>query len=308
MVPFLQKLAPLFHFRRAPQAENAALSESLHEGFLRFRSVDPQTQRQWLRLQRAIDQREAEVTPRRSRLVPRLALGVASIVGLAVGAYLYFSPFSSRSSSDTIVTGRGEQKEVVLDDGTRISLNHTSKLIMEKLQSERARRVSLEGEAYFRVQPGGAPFIVSTDYGVVRVVGTEFNLRARGGALEVAVIGGVVDVSAVKDGKDSTLLLSRNQMALVPQNDFPRRTGDIPSPDYPGWMHGKLFLDRTSFLAACREIEMRFDVSIKIDNQLVRSDIITGILNARTAESAVAALCELTGRRFKRDGQEFHIY
>jgi len=240
--------------------------------------------------------------------MPRLALGVASIVGLAVGAYLYFSPFSSKSSSDTIVTGRGEQKEVVLDGGSRITLNHTSKLIMEKLQSERARRVSLEGEAYFSVQPGGAPFIVSTDYGVVRVVGTEFNLRARGGALEVAVIRGVVDVSAVKDGKDSTLLLSQHQMALVPLNDFPRRTGDIPSPDYPGWMHGKLFLDRTSFLAACREIEMRFDVSIKIDNQLVRSDIITGILNARTAESAVAALCELTGRRFKRDGQEFHVY
>jgi ferric-dicitrate binding protein FerR (iron transport regulator) len=308
MLPFLQKLASLFRFRRAPQAENAALGESLHEGFLRFRSVDPQTQRQWLRLQRAIAQRKAEVTLRRSPLVPRLALGVASIVGLAVGAYLYFSPFSSRSSSDTIVTGRGEQKEVVLDDGSRITLNHTSRLIMEKLQSERPRRVSLEGEAYFRVQPGGAPFIISTDYAAVRVVGTEFNLRARGGGLEVAVISGIVNVSVLKDGKDSTLLLSQHQMALVLQNDFPRRTGDIPSPDYPGWMHGKLFLDRTSFQAACREIEMRFDVSIKTDNQLVQSHIITGILAARTAESAVAALCELTGRRFTHEADTFNIH
>jgi hypothetical protein len=84
--------------------------------------------------------------------------------------------------------------------------------------------------------------------------------------------------------------------------------GDIPSADFPGWIHGKLFLDRTSFLAACHEIEMRFDVNIKTDSQLVWSDIITGILNARTAESAVAALCELTGKRFKHEGQMYIIY
>jgi ferric-dicitrate binding protein FerR (iron transport regulator) len=231
---------------------------------------------------------------------------VTVIATAIVAVYVYLS--TTQRPPDTFATRRGEHKEIVLSDSSKVILNYASRLVVPKQPAGQPRRVSLTGEAYFRIQPSETPFIVSTEYAGVQVVGTEFNLRARGGALGVAVIAGVVEVSVVKDGKDSSLLFSRNQMGLVPQNEFPRRTGDIPSADYPGWMHGKLFLDRTPFLAAVREVEMRFDVSIKTDSQLVRSDIITGILDARTAETAVAALCELTGRRFTHEGQEFHVY
>jgi ferric-dicitrate binding protein FerR (iron transport regulator) len=83
---------------------------------------------------------------------------------------------------------------------------------------------------------------------------------------------------------------------------------EIGSPHYPGWMHGKLLLNKTSFLDAIREIEMRFGISIAIDERQLRQEIITGILDARTAQSALTALCELTGRRFTHDGEKFHVY
>ena len=58
-------------------------------------------------------------------------------------------------------------------------------------------------------------------------------------------------------------------------------------------MHGKLLLDRTQFIAACRDLEMRFGVTIDLRDQALREREITGILDARTAASGLTALCEL---------------
>jgi transmembrane sensor len=310
MIQILQRL--LLQFRGGQEMEEAAFDEILDRSLHHLHNVDPETDQQWLRLQRALVQGNTKVTPIRSQStpltawIPRLALGVVVIATAVVGIYLYLS--STQRSPDTFAAGKGEQKEVLLGDGSKVILSYMTQLVVPKFQPGKPRRVSLTGEAYFRVQPGETPFIISTEYAGIQVVGTEFNLRARGGALEVAVIAGVVKVSAVKDGKDSTLLLSQHQMALCSREGFPTRIGDMPSLEYPGWMHGKIFLDRTPFLVACREIEMRFDITIKVSDSGFRSDIVTGILDAKTAESALAALCELDGRKFKHEGQTYTIY
>jgi hypothetical protein len=59
---------------------------------------------------------------------------------------------------------------------------------------------------------------------------------------------------------------------------------------------------------ACHEIEMRFNIAVSIENPDVRNKLITGILDAKTAESALGAICELTGRRVVHEGQIYHIY
>jgi hypothetical protein len=69
-----------------------------------------------------------------------------------------------------------------------------------------------------------------------------------------------------------------------------------------------LFLEKTTFTEACREIELRFDVAIHIDDINVQNEIVTGMLNAKDAQSAIAALCGLTGRQFRSDGHEYRIY
>lgn len=305
MVQLFQTLKSLLYVPSDVEAHEATIDQILQKGFPQIRNIDPDTHRQWLRLQQAVAQRDPEVAPARSRLIPRLAFVSAVAIVAALGVFAYFS---FTGSTDTIATGRGEQKEVVLEDGSKVILSHTTEIVTAKMQPRKSRQVSLAGEAYFRARQGETPFIVSTEYADVQVVGTEFNIRAREGRLEVAVISGKVNVAAAKDGKESTLMLTQNQMALVLQGDVPKRLGDILSPEYPGWMHGKLFLNGTSFSEACREIEMRFDVRIKFNERSVQRDLITGILDARTAESALAALCEVTGKKFQHDGQTYHIY
>ncbi len=304
MTLFLQRIKSLF--RRTQAVEDAAIDEILQRHFQRLRNVDAETHEQRLRLQRTIAYSETKARSAKYRLVPRLALSSAIVALALIVAYLYFTP--TTTPPQTFATGKGERKELVLIDGSQVILNHTTKLVVPDLQVGEPRRLALNGEAFFRVQGNGTPFIVSTTFADVHVIGTEFNVRAREGSLEVAVIQGIVRVGVVRDGKDSLLQLSQHQVALCPQNGFPGRAGDISSMEYPGWMHGKLFLSGSSFLAACREIELRFDVEISISDKKVGDEVVTGILDAKTAQSALTALCELTGKKFTHDGQAYHIY
>lgn len=306
MFQFIQRLRSLFGLHGERSTDDNDFAAILYKDLTRLREVNPQTHQQWLSLERAITRGKTETSRIKPRFAPRFAVVVAVVAIAIAGGYVYFA--SLRPSSETFATRRGEQKEVLLKDGSQVILSCATKVVVPRLTPGMPRRVSLTGEAYFRVRSDEAPFIVSTGYADVHVVGTEFNLRAREGMLEVAVISGIVRVSVPRNGEGTSLLLSQYQRALCLQNDIPERIDDIPSPQYPGWMHGKLFLNRTSLPAACREIEMRFDVSITIDPQDVRNKVVTGVLDARTAESALAALCGLTGKRFTHEGEVYIIH
>jgi transmembrane sensor len=304
MPSFLQSLKTLFQPDRAREHEDKLVDDLLQRSVAPVRSTNPDTQQQWLRLQRSLQTRE--VMPARSRIVPRLVFATAFVALAVFGASLYF--LSPQRSTEIFLTGRGEQKQIVLADGSEVVLHHTTELTVTEVLSGKPRHVTLNGEAYFHVKRNDSPFVITTQYGIVEVMGTEFNVRVREKMLEVAVLSGRVSVSAGGDGKDSTIVLTQHQMANVQQNDVPRFIGTIPSPEYPGWRHGKLLLNKTSLAGACREIELRFDVVITIKDGRLGSSIVSGILNAKTAHAAVAALCELTSARFAYDGEKFEIY
>jgi ferric-dicitrate binding protein FerR (iron transport regulator) len=280
------------------------LDEVLGQTFGDLQNVDPKTREQWLRLERSLSKSEPAYAGIRPRLAPRFALALALLVAIGGGAYLYIR----LSQPEMFFTVKGEQKEISLHDGSTVTLSHTTELVVPKRSMNEPREVELKGEAYFRVRKGETPFIVSTALGEVRVVGTEFNLRARGETLEVAVLEGRVQVTVTRDGKENSLIVSAHQMVLIPADGFPPAVNTVPSPDYPGWLHGKLFLNRTTLADACREIEMRFDVSINILDQPKTSEVITGVLRATSAESAVAALCEVTGSSFRHHDGRYEVF
>ncbi len=286
----------------------ARIDTSLAARMRQLHAADPETAYRWQSLDLAISRAEAPDetrTARRARPLPKLALalGFTGVVLVAAGLVWLIRP-----SSTVYATGKGQQTEILLGDSSQVTMNHTSRLTVDRRLPAGDRSVALEGEAYFRVRTASEPFIVSTSAGTIRVLGTEFNVRVREDRLEVAVVRGSVRVTGHHSGGDSSVVLAEGQETICRKGEGPGTPSGIPFAGYPGWIHGQLFFEKTPLLSACREIESRFDVVITIRNHPMQDQTLTGVLDARSADAAIATLSRLTGLHYRHDTNGYTLY
>jgi len=127
--------------------------------------------------------------PARSGKRPQM-LAAAAIVLL--GILTAILPFAARD----LATGIGEQRTFKLDDGSIVQLNTNTRIAVDYSNSQRNIHI-VQGEALFSVEHDPQrPFIVTAGSAHVRAVGTQFNVRARAGSVDVAVIEGIVQVTS----------------------------------------------------------------------------------------------------------------
>jgi len=282
------------------ESRHLKVDKLVNDSFASLQQPNPETGLRWLHLSRALERMESiRFQP---RMVPRLAYALVAVAAIVFGVYLFNT--TPEPSREQYSTKRGQQLRVALHDHSEIFLNASTHLEVDRIEEGKPRRVVLAGEALFRVHANGNPFIVETAYGTVEVVGTEFNVRARDGTMEVALLQGAVKVRA----EDSTLVLAPRQIAVCFAGTAPQRFGMIPADEYPGWLNGKLFLHQTSFEEACEELELRFAISITMGDPQVRSAVISGVVDARTPQTALRALCALVQKNYRYDGTAYYIY
>ena len=140
-------------------------------------------------------------TAARRRATRRRAIRTLSLLGgTGIGAWSIarFTPW--RAWTAAYRTGTGESREVRLADGARLWLNTATAVDVD--YSAALRRVVLRaGEvlAHTRhTRPDDAvpprPFVVDTDHGRLRALGTRFGVRQLDGASLVAVFDGAVEI------------------------------------------------------------------------------------------------------------------
>lgn len=150
--------------------------------------------------------REGETFLRARGHRPALAAVAASML-LAVVTGTWF--FTQRN---TYTTGIGEQRSIVLSDGSTIQLNTGSRVRVRYSDAERDVDL-LEGQALFRVAKNhDRPFVVDTNGARVRAVGTEFDVYRKYGGTVVTVIEGKVAVL----GKPHALSTSADSAGEAP--------------------------------------------------------------------------------------------
>ncbi len=100
-----------------------------------------------------------------------IAASIAIIIGLSV----FFIYFFNNSPKQLLAESHDQVKDVILADGSNISLNRNSSLEYPEAFGKKERMVKLKGEAYFKVKhDDNKPFVVETDKFTVTVLGTSF--------------------------------------------------------------------------------------------------------------------------------------
>jgi ferric-dicitrate binding protein FerR (iron transport regulator) len=137
----------------------------------------------------------------------------ASLLLLAIlGASLVI--FTGRMQKVEVTTAFNEKdKMITLPDGSVVYLNANTTISYAKHFAKKSREVQLKGEAFFEVSPDKSkPFIIYANNARVKVLGTSFNVNARGNNhhVEVYVSTGIVELSEAGNQNNRVLLRPGN--------------------------------------------------------------------------------------------------
>ncbi|WP_025144657.1 FecR family protein [Pedobacter jeongneungensis] len=142
-------------------------------------------------------------------------LKIAAVLAIALAAVLIYNRqtiFSPQPDLLNVQTKASEVKTIVLADGSTVKINAGSSLKYPAQFKNNTREVYLSGEAFFEVQKDAAhPFIVHTEQLAVKVLGTQFDVKAykNDTFTETSLIRGKVSVS-LKNNSDQTFILKPN--------------------------------------------------------------------------------------------------
>lgn len=170
---------------------------------------------------------------------------------------------SDKTHMQTIHVPAGQRAEITLADGTHVWLNSRSTLRFPDQFGTDTRNVELDGEGYFSVQHNeDSPFIVQTQTHAIKVLGTEFNVKAypNTSLFEAALLKGSVRISSpdLKNG----LLLKPNEMVSI-ENRMIRKS-IINNNDYFKWKEGLFCFEDESIQDLIKKLELYYDTTIEI--------------------------------------------
>lgn len=175
------------------------------------------------------------------------------IVLLTSSYFLFFNTVK------TFKTSIAQTKTFNLPDNSEVVLNAGSKITFDEKKWKEKRDLTLEGEAYFKVEKGQT-FSVNTKEGIIKVLGTHFNVKQRTNYFEVNCYEGLVSVTfkneTVKLPPGKTFRVINNQVDAV---------ADFNSPN-PSWTQRESSFNRVPLDQVIAELARQYDLKIKTED------------------------------------------
>lgn len=213
-------------------------------------------------------------TPRRHFLVGG---GIAAALLAVVGVRNYAKWFLGEDHYRTQI---GEMRVIPLSDGSVVTLNTNSEIVVRYSQSQRLIELA-HGEALFDVAKNKLrPFIVQTGTALVRAVGTSFSVKVLPNQpVQVLVREGIVEVKRPGVPVAPVVLVGMNNRAIAPQ-DAPITAKPVETAEVGrelAWRVGRLAFHGETLAQAAAEFARYSDVRIQIDDPEVANQKVTGL-------------------------------
>jgi transmembrane sensor len=232
----------------------------------------------------------------------RMCLAAAVLVTFAMG--LGFWALDAFSLNPSYATGIGEQRIVVLADGTRITLNSDTHVSVAYRELERGVRVD-RGEAYFEVAKDVArPFLVRAGVHRVEALGTVFIVRHDAARTAVTLVEGKIAVSV--EGDDAleipASLTPGERLTFVGKS---RAKIDEPRIEaITAWRRSEIVLDKTPLADAIAEVNRYDQTMLVIDDPQIACLPVSGVYHTGNSETFAAMIAQLYGlETVRRNGR-----
>lgn len=240
------------------------------------------------------------------------AYAVAASIVLTLVVVYALGLFSSSPHFKTIHTGFAEKDTLALSDGSMIILNANSTLRYNtKGIDKKDRRITLHGEAYFAIKHRpGRTLKVITKNGVVKDIGTKFDVNTRNNKTQVVLADGRLKVTAKDTStaiKHKSYIMQPGELAIISGTNQPITIHKINIAFYTSWIHNKMIFDDTPFRKIVQRIEATYGVHIVVRDHQLLDQKITGSVGTADLTILLKGLSQTLDVRIKHKGAEIIV-
>jgi len=195
--------------------------------------------------QKTITQSNQSKPEAKTRLFPSwLKYGVAACF-LIVSGFLFWP----KDNVVSYMIADNQQLEGTLPDKSTFVLSGDSQLSYDSKSWQGQRDVELKGNAFFNVEKGST-FTVNTDNGLVRVLGTQFNVQSKDKSLTVSCSEGKVSVESNSKNLSKEILEAGEHLVFNDGNSIT-------------WKNDLTKFKNVPLAEVLKELENQFNIQIK---------------------------------------------
>lgn len=232
---------------------------------------------------------------------------IAAVLCLVWGSMAYLNYVGNQQISYLEAsTSYGEHKEVILPDGTVLTLNSCSRVRYPNRFVDDERRIELEGEGFFQVSRNeNQPFIINTHFFDVRVLGTSFNVKSYSSDETV-----MVDVESGKvqvDMPEAMMRLQANERVRI-NTVSGEYSKQHESRVVAVWRAGGLRFDTAPIHDVAKELERMYNCRITFAQGQSFENLISGEHDNKSLEAVLQSIEYTSGIHYKISGQEVLLY
>ncbi|GEQ85671.1 sensor [Patiriisocius marinistellae] len=216
-------------------------------------------------------------------------LKVAAIFVMLVMSYIFVANIPSTTTAPMANT-----EQLLLPDDSRITLNKDATVTYKKYGWAFDRNVTLEGEAFFEVAKG-KKFTVTTEQGIVTVLGTKFNVSTKNNKFKVSCYEGLVSVSH-----------NNRIFEVTPGNSYTfdneSNVNHIVYTSHPTWIFNESSFTNIDLYSVILALENQFGIAIKTEN--INVDLrYTGTFTHTNLEDALRTVTVPLNLSYRKDSK-----
>lgn len=242
--------------------------------------------------------------------VYRVAAILALPIMLGIGWYLGSGRNTAETAMCEVTAPKGQISKCVLADGTQVWLNAGSTIKYEPTLSGKIREVSLDGEAYFKVSKNKhKPFVVTTKYAQIKVLGTVFNLKAYSGdnKVETTLEEGSVEFS-MNGSSAKPVELKPGEQIVFNSTENKLTMRKVETYLHTAWKDGKYVFKDADLKTIIAELERLYDVRIHLQNDSLLQLHFRGMFEyEQNIFSALETLERTTNMKYRMDGRDIWL-
>jgi len=226
----------------------------------------------------------------------RKFMKVAAVAAiLIIGGYFYMNTLNK-----TVSTEFAERTEIQLPDNSAVILNAGSTITFSERNWKNERRVTLEGEAFFKVAKG-EKFTVQTAAGEVTVLGTQFNVEDREDFFEVSCYEGLVSVT--HNGTETKLPAGTSYVSV--SGKIVETTAQLNG--VPSWVNNESSFMSIPLKYVFDELGRQHNITVEIKD-IDTNQLYTGSFSNSNLDLALKSISIPSRIKFKFEGRKVLFY